>query len=264
MGCCNDNFLNIMLDLIHKVWQEEGVPKGWADVVLVPIPKKGVLGKRDNWRGVALLEVVGKVVAKVLQERLQQLAEEELPESQCRFRRDRGCSDMIYTVRQLVEKSWEHRSKAFLLFIDLKKAYDSVPCEAMWIALGKLGVPQPVINLIQSFHQNMQAQIQLNGTLLEEIDVTNGLRQGCCMAPALFNLNMQLAHGHNYDTCKCPCARCMFLLHPVPTCADGCWCPVPLNLRWWCFPSSHAMVQILNLHSCNLCGGYSASCNIHH
>ena len=148
-GCCNDNFLNIMLDLVCKVWQEKEVPKEWADAVLVPIPKKGDLGQCDNWRGVALLDVVGKVVAKVLQDRLQQLAEEELPESQCGFRRGRGCSDMIYTVRQLVEKSWEHQSKAFLLFIDLKKAYDSVPHEAMWAALGKLGVPEPVIELIR-------------------------------------------------------------------------------------------------------------------
>ena len=48
----------------------------------------------------------------------------------------------------------------------------------------------------------------------------------------------QLAHGHNYDACKCPRASCMLLLHPAPTCADGCWCPVPLtfsNLHWWCF-----------------------------
>ena len=154
----------------------------------MPIPKKGDFGKCDNWRGVALLEVVGKVVAKVLQGRLQQLAEEELPESQCGFRKGRGCSDMIYTVGQLVENLWEHQAKPFLLFIDLKKAYNSVPREAMWTALGKLGVPEPVIELIRSFHQNMQAQIQLNGTLLEEIDVTNGLLQGCCMAPALFNL----------------------------------------------------------------------------
>ena len=82
--------------------------------------------------------------------------------------------------------------KAFLLFIDLKKAYDSVPREAMWAALGKLGVPEPVIKLIRSFHQDMQAQIQLNGTLLEAIDVTKGLRQGCCMAPVLFNLYTSL------------------------------------------------------------------------
>ncbi len=64
-----------------------------------------------------LLDVVGKVVARVLQDRLQKLAEDELPESQCGFRKNRSCADMIFTVRQLVEKSWEHKSKAFFPFI---------------------------------------------------------------------------------------------------------------------------------------------------
>ena len=48
---------------------------------------------------------------------------------------------MIFTVRQLVEKSWAHMTKSFVTFIDLKKAYDSVPRNVMWLALGKLGVP---------------------------------------------------------------------------------------------------------------------------
>ncbi len=51
---------------------------------------------------------MGKVVACVIQEHLQKLAEDQLPESQCGFRKGHGCTDMIFTVRQLVEKSWEH------------------------------------------------------------------------------------------------------------------------------------------------------------
>jgi len=74
-----------------------------------------------------LLEVVGKVVARVIQGRSQRLAEKELPESQCGFRKGRGCTDMIFTVRQLVDKVIEHHTKQFLVFVDLKKAYDSVP-----------------------------------------------------------------------------------------------------------------------------------------
>ena len=100
-----------------------------------------------------------------------------------------GCSDMVFTVRQLVEKSWEHRTKSFLVFIDLNKAYDSVLREALWMALGKLGIPDTLTKLIKSFHCNMQAQIRLNDTLIDPIDVNNGLRQGCSMAPVLFNLN---------------------------------------------------------------------------
>ena len=56
------------------------------------------------------------------------------------------------------------------------------------MALGKLGIPDPLIKLIKSFHCNMQAQIRLNDTLIDPIDVNNGLRQGCSMAPVLFNL----------------------------------------------------------------------------
>jgi len=189
VGCCKEEFLTILLDLVNTVWEEQDVPRDWSDAVLIPIPKKGDLSSCDNWRGISLLEVVGKVMAKILQGRLQQLAETELPESQCGFRTGRGCSDMTFTLRQLVEKSIEHRSKQFITFVDLQKAYDSIPRKALWRALEKLGVPNSVVNLVKSFHDGMKAQLSINGELLEEkIDVDNGLRQGCTMAPTLFNL----------------------------------------------------------------------------
>lgn len=176
-SCNADGFPDLLLDLIHSTRKAKRVPKQWSDAVLIPIPKKGDLTCCDNWRGIALLDVVGKVTASIIQGRLQDLAE-VLPESQCGFRKGRGCADMIFTVRQLVEKSWEHKAKSFLVFIDLRKAYDSIPREALWMALQKLGVPNSVIELIHSFHQNMKAQILLDDTLLEEIKVDNGLRQG--------------------------------------------------------------------------------------
>ena len=58
----------------------------------------------------------------------------------------------------------------------------------MWKALRKLGIPENVIAIIQSFHENMSAQICCNGKLSDDIKVDNGLRQGCSMAPTLFNL----------------------------------------------------------------------------
>ena len=102
-ACSNEEFRTLLLDLIHTVWEERQVPREWADAILVPVPKKGNLRNCDNWQGIALLDVVGKVVARILQERLQQVAEEEVPESQCGFRKGRGCMDMIFTVHQLVE-----------------------------------------------------------------------------------------------------------------------------------------------------------------
>ena len=147
-ACYEDVFVNKLLDLVKDVWEKGCTPCAWRDSILVPITKKGGLSNCDNWRGISLLDVVGKVVARILHKRFKKLAEDELPESQCGFRAGRSCTDMIFTVRQFVEKSWEHQSKAFLTFIDLKKAYNSVPRHAMWLALMKLAMPEQTIQLI--------------------------------------------------------------------------------------------------------------------
>ena len=178
----------LLLDLLQSVWSGGCVPQDWRDALLVPIPKKGDLSRCDNWRGIALLEVVGKLAARIMQNRLQGIAEAELPESQCGFRRHRGCADAIFSVRQLVEKSYEHRSKLFCVFVDLRKAYDSVPREALWQALLRLGVPPPTVAIIKSFHTDMSACVRVAGGCTDPISVKNGLRQGCVMAPVLFNL----------------------------------------------------------------------------
>ena len=78
---------------------------------------------------------------------------------------------------------WEYNTKAFFLFIDLSKAYRLIPHETIWLANAKLGVPNSTIQLIQSFHQDMQATIKLDRNTLDPIAVENGLRQGCWLVP---------------------------------------------------------------------------------
>lgn len=73
-------FLELLLDLIYSVWEERQVP---PDEIIIPIPKKGNLSDCNTWRGIALLEVIGKVGAKHLQQKSQVIAEGELRESQC-------------------------------------------------------------------------------------------------------------------------------------------------------------------------------------
>ena len=106
---------------MQDMWGGGGVVSDWKDAVIVPIPKKGDLMNCDNWHGISLLDVVGKVFARIIQNRLQAIAEDILPESQCGFRRGRGCTDMVFVARQLVEKCREHNDTLYVLFVDLKR-----------------------------------------------------------------------------------------------------------------------------------------------
>ncbi len=86
--------MEMLKEIVSVVWQERRVPQDWVNAILVPIPKKGNLHMWDNWRGIALSDVVGKLVARVVQSRLQVVVEKELPELQCGFRHDR-CSQTV-------------------------------------------------------------------------------------------------------------------------------------------------------------------------
>ena len=88
----------------------------WHDAVIVPIPKKGDLRSCDNWRGISLLDVAGKLFARLIQDRLQSLAMDVLPDSQGGFRSGRGCIDMVFLAKQLVEKAIEHSSDLYVPF----------------------------------------------------------------------------------------------------------------------------------------------------
>ena len=80
-ACCEDECIIRLVELMHDVWKMCCVPCNWCDAISLPIPKKGVLSSCDNWRRISPLDEVGKVVVRVLQKRLQRLAEEELPRS---------------------------------------------------------------------------------------------------------------------------------------------------------------------------------------
>ena len=188
LKCCGGPLLEYIVVLFRTVWEERCVPLEWRDALLVPVPKKGDLSCCDNWRGISLLDVMSKLFVRVLNNRLQLVVEETVSDSQCRFRTGRGCVDMIFCVRQLVEKAIEHNTKVFLLFVDLCKVYDSVPRAALWCALQRRGVPDVKIELVRSLHDGISATVTAGGGRSDPFSVRNGLHQGCTIAPTLFIL----------------------------------------------------------------------------
>ena len=103
------------------------VPDDWQRAVTVPIwKKKG--SKRDcgMYRGISLLSHVGKLYAKVLEQRERHKVEPFLSEALMGFRKGRGCTDAIFALRQLSEKVIEHDRELYIVFVDQEKAFDKV------------------------------------------------------------------------------------------------------------------------------------------
>ena len=186
--CGGEQALTYLHSICSEVWTSELIPKEWVDSVIVPIPKKGNLQLCDNWRGISLLSVAGKVFARILANRIAPIAESVLDESQCGFRKCRGTIDMIFVARQLQEKAREQMCQLYMCFFDLKKAYDSVPRDALWLLLTRLGFPSKLVHILRGLHVNMEASVRVDGVLSEPFQVSTGLKQGCVLAPFLFNL----------------------------------------------------------------------------
>ena len=112
---------------------------------------------------------------------------EDVANSQCGFQSGRSCADMVFCARQFVEKAIEHSTNIFLLFVDLRKTYNSVPRSAMWLALQKYGLPYMTVDLVRGLNEHMEAIVSVAGESART-QVSNGLRQGCVLTPTCFLL----------------------------------------------------------------------------
>ena len=146
------------------------------------------------------MSIVGKVYARVVLARLQQLAERVYPESQCGFRAERSTEDMIFSLRQLQEKCREQQKPLYIAFIDLTKAFDLVSRGRLFNILLKIGCPPNLHIMIRSFHDDMKATIQYEGSMSKPFKIKSGVKQGCVLAPTLFGIFFSLLLNHAFGT----------------------------------------------------------------
>ena len=178
-----------LYDLLLKCWKEGSFPNDMRNAKIVTLYKnKGDKGDCNNYRGISLLSVVGKVFARVILARLQLLAERVYPESQCGFRPSRSTVDMIFSLRQIQEKCREQNKPLYMCFVDLAKAFDTVSRAGLFSVLDRIGCPPQLLSLIASFHENMKATIQFDGEVSDNFQVQSGVKQGCVLAPTLFGI----------------------------------------------------------------------------
>ena len=121
--------------------ENSAVATGLERSVFIPIPKKGNAKECSNYHTFALISHASKVMLKILQARLQQYMNHELPNVQAGFRKGRGTRDQIVNIRWIIEKAREFQKNIYFCFIDYAKAFDCVDHNKLWKILKEMGIP---------------------------------------------------------------------------------------------------------------------------
>jgi len=112
---------------------------------------------------------------------------------QCGFRRNMSTTDHIFCIRQILEKKWEHNEAGHRLFIDFKKAYDSIRRKALYNILIEFGIPKKLVRLIKLCLNETYSRVRVGKNLSEMFPIRNGLKQGDALSPLLFNFALVYA-----------------------------------------------------------------------
>ena len=128
-----DDAVKVLHSICQQIWKTQQWPQDWKRPVFIPIPKKGTAKECSNYRSIALISHTSKVMPKILQARLQQYVNWELPDVQAGFRK--GTRDQIANMHWIIEKAKEFQKNIYFCFIDYVKAFDCVDHNKLWKAL---------------------------------------------------------------------------------------------------------------------------------
>lgn len=185
----------ILVKEIHKLiasaWEKEIVPEEWKEALIIPLHKKGDKQLCSNYRGISLLNTVYKIFSKILLSRLNPYTESIIEEQQTGFMKGRSTIDQVFLLKQVVSKYWEFNKSFCGIFIDFKKAYDSIDRDALFKKMEKHGIPDKLIRLARVCISDSKAKVRVDGEISANFLINTGVRQGDGISPTLFNIAIE-------------------------------------------------------------------------
>lgn len=190
-----DPLESILTDIV----EEETIPRQWKESEIILIPKKGDKHDLNNYRPISLTSNKHKLFAKILKNRIYNQLEANQSPEQAGFRKGFSTVDHIHTLNQLIEKAREYQIEMHLIFIDFRKAFDTVSQGYLWRALRRQRIDRKAINLIENSYAGAKARIKLDKAG-KFFNVERGVKQGDPLSPNLFNaLLEEIFRGLNWE-----------------------------------------------------------------
>ena len=145
--------------VLHAICQQIGKTQQWQQdwEIFIPIPKKGNTKECSNYHTIAITSHTSEIILKILQARLQQYVNHELPDVQAGLRNGRKTRDQIANIHWIIKKAREFQKNIYFCFIDDAKAFDCVDHNKLWKILREMGIPDHLTCLLRNLYPGQEA-----------------------------------------------------------------------------------------------------------
>ena len=140
-----------------------------------------------NYHTIGLISHANKVMLKILQARLQQFLNHELPDVQIGFRKGRGARDQIANIRWIIKKGREFQKNICFCSIDYAKAFDCVDHDKWWKILKEMGIPDHLTCLLRNLYTGQEVTVRTVHGTTDQFQIGKGVHQGCILSPCLLD-----------------------------------------------------------------------------
>jgi len=155
-----DDVVKVLHSICQQIRKTQQWPQDWKKSVFTPIPKQGNAKEGSNYHTVVLISHTSKVMLKILQARLQQYMNHELPDVQAGFRKGRGTRNQIANIRCIIRKAREFQRNIYFCFIGYTKAFDCVNHNKLWKILKEMGIPDHLTCLLRNLYAGQDATVR--------------------------------------------------------------------------------------------------------
>ena len=170
----------------------------------------------------------------ILQVRLQQYVNRELPDVQPGFRKGRGTRYQIANIHWIIEKAREFQKNIYFCFIDYAKTFDCVDDKKLWKILQELGIPDHLTCFLRNLYAGQEATVRTGHGTIAWFQIRKGVCQGCILSPCLFNLYAEFSSVHSLSLSD------SLRPHELQQARPPCPSPTPgvhsnsCLSSWWC------------------------------
>ena len=180
--------VKVLHSICQQIWKTQQWSQDWKRSVFIPIPKRGNAKEHSNYSTIALISHASKVMLKILQTRLQQYVNCELPDFQTGFRKGTGTRDQIANICWITEKAREFQKNIYFCFIDYAKSFHYVDHNKLWEILKEMRIPDHLTCLLRNLYAGQEAPVRTGHGTTDWFQTGKGVRQGCILSHCLFNL----------------------------------------------------------------------------